>query len=101
MHFVALELACAPCDRRGKETVLGTWSVDTDAIAFDANQVDDRGDNKARTIQELPERDGVRQRHKFVCPRCGHTPVFRAERIDEALRALFEAGVIGTRRHLI
>ncbi|WP_270889894.1 hypothetical protein [Pedococcus sp. 5OH_020] len=93
MHFVAIEVACRPCQREGVETILGAWAVETHDATFDPNQLFNKGENQNVTIQELPDGSGaIRQRYKMTCPRCGNAPVLRAERVTAALSHLYQQG---------
>jgi hypothetical protein len=96
MRFVAVEFACKPCNRRGVETVLGTWAIETDAPQFDARQVHVRGDNSAVETQGIPEGAAGRRRYRFACPRCGNRPQLREDKIDAALAALYKPGAEAT-----
>ncbi|WP_076259240.1 hypothetical protein [Intrasporangium flavum] len=101
MKYVALEVACAVCHRQGVETVLGTWAVETRTPAFDPGGLHQRGDNTAVTVEELPDGPNrVRRRYKMRCPRCHATPVVREDKVDDALRRLYEPGAVA-RTHRI
>ncbi|MGO4598524.1 hypothetical protein [Terrabacter sp. 2RAF25] len=82
MHYVAVELVCEPCARRGVETALGAWGIETHDAEFHANQVYAMGKNAAAQLQELRDEAGdIRRRYQFLCPRCGHAPQRREEKI--------------------
>jgi hypothetical protein len=97
MRFVCVEFTCRPCEKRGVTTVLGAWAVETHQAEFEADQVFAKGENRYVTLQELPDGSGrVRQRFVMTCPRCRHRVELRAEKVDEALRAVYVVGARAT-----
>jgi hypothetical protein len=93
MRFVALDLVCGN-HPNGREPVLASFAVDTDASEFDPDQVYERRPSRALSTQMLSEQNGeVRFRHRMRCPKCGATPVVRDEHVVQALEAIFEPGV--------
>jgi adenine-specific DNA methylase len=91
MHYVELQLVCKqhPEDER---PILGAWYIESHWDKFDSAQVNERA-NAAVERQLITEPDGTtRLRYKMTCPKCGQTPVYRQDRIDAALEAVYEKG---------
>lgn len=91
MRYVALDLVCGG-HPKGEEPILGRWWIESLHEQFDVKQVNE-GTNAAVELQSLTQPNGsVRLRFKMRCPRCTNEPVFTAEKIDEALAAIYEKG---------
>ena len=96
MYFVAVEVVCRVCDRQGVYSVLSAWAIETNGPEFRSDQVFQMGGTRSVELQEVREPDGsMRRRYQFRCPRCGHAPQFREERIDAALKELYVPGAKG------
>lgn len=89
MLYVELQLVCK-AHPVGEQPILGAWWIDSTLAAFDASQVNER--RNAAVATQLPDASG-RQRYQMQCPKCPNAPVYRQERIDAALAAVFEHGV--------
>ncbi len=91
MHYVELQLVCKQ-HPVGERPILGAWWIESHFEVFDPAQVDERA-NAAVEGQFITEPDGTtRLRFKMTCPRCGQQPVYRQDRIDAALAALYVQG---------
>ncbi len=76
----------------GERSILGAWWIASHFDHFDPAQVNERA-NVAVELQPIPEPDGTtRLRFKMTCPKCGQQPVYRQDRIDAALAALYVKG---------
>lgn len=87
MRYVAVDCLCSRCGRR-----LARFEIGSLHEAFDSAQVNERLPNTA-VVERTPieEPDGsIRIRYKFLCPKCRHSPVVRADRIDAVLAEHFE-----------
>ena len=94
MRFVAVDLLCPRHPDRGVPLRLARFAIHTDHDEFRSEEVHERGENRAVERQVIKDPDGTtRVRYKMRCPVCGHAPVWRAERIDQVLRHLYERGV--------
>ncbi len=72
--------------------ILGAWWIESNFEVFDPAQMNERA-NVAVELQPITEPDGTtRLRFKMTCPKCGQQPVYRQDRIDAALAALYVKG---------
>lgn len=95
MHYVELQLVCKQ-HPEGEEPILGAWWVESHHEQFDARMVNERA-NSAVERQLVDSGDGSnRIRYKLRCPKCRNSPVFTAERIDAALKAIYVRGAYAT-----
>lgn len=102
MYFVAVELCCERCERKGVNTVLGAWAVETRDAKFSPDPVFERGENSAVEPQVIPSDDGQgRVRFQFRCPRCGSAPEYREEKTDEALATVYVQGARAVTHHVL
>ncbi len=87
MRYVGLDCLCSRCGWR-----LARFEIDSRHEAFDPVQVSERLPNTAVIERKsIDEPDGcTRVRYKLLCPRCRHSPVIRAERIDRVLAQHYE-----------
>jgi len=91
MHYVELQLVCKQ-HPEGERPILGAWWIESNFEVFDPAQMNERA-NVAVELQPITEPDGTtRLRFKMTCPKCGQQPVYRQDRIDAALAALYVQG---------
>lgn len=90
LRFVAIDYQCRVCADVGVTTRLMRHSVTTDHETFEQERTSFLSDNNAVEEQIV---DG-RFRYRMRCPRtgCTNTPVITAEKLDEALRAVYQPG---------
>ncbi len=91
MRYVALDLVCRG-HPEGEAPVLGRWWIESHHEQFSGAQVNE-GPNSGVEVQTIGHADGAtRLRYKLACPHCHNAPVFTAEKIDQALAAVYEQG---------
>ncbi len=92
MAYVELQLVCKQ-HPVGERPILGAWWIESIFEVFDPAQVNERANTGAEG-QFITQPDGTtRLRFKMTCPKCGQQPVYRQDRIDAALAALYVKGV--------
>ena len=91
MRYVELQLVCKQ-HPEGERPILGAWYIESHFEQFDPAQVNERGNHAVERQVVAGEDGGTRLRFKMTCPKCGQTPVYRQDRIDAALAAIYEAG---------
>ena len=91
MGYVELQLVCKQ-HPVGERPLLGAWWIESHFEVFDPAQVNERA-NSGVERQFITDPDGTtRLRFKMTCPMCGQQPVYRQDRIDAALAALYVQG---------
>lgn len=100
MRFVAVDLVCSG-HPEGDEPILARFYIESHFEAFRDEQVSE-GQNRAvveRTF--LRDAQGDEYLHyKFLCPKCGRSPVSRESRINRGLEALYEPGAYAKVRRI-
>ena len=98
--WVAIDYTCSVC-WPATETVLLRHKVTTSGARFEDEHTTFAGGDAAEE-QFIRLGGENRFRYKWICPRCGHGPEIRGEKLDLALRAVYKPGARArVIRHLI
>lgn len=87
LMFVALDVRCRHCP----DLLLARFAISTSVGVFEHEHRTLRGGDRADEQLVGDHPSGANYfRWRLSCPRCANTPTFRDDRVEEALRAIYE-----------